>query len=436
MRAQTLAETWASPSGCCSSDRSKTSSRTSPRRTCSSSPADTSRAVSSCSRRSRAAFLSSRRASGARRTSCVDGVNGYLVGTDAAEIGERMERLAAADLGAVAGEGPGERRRLHLGATASRYLELAEEVAASRHRHEAAAYRHRSASSTRSAPTGSPASSSSCGDSRSVRRRTATPSRSSAERAEHMEHAAERGRGRVGPAGLDVAVLQCCAPRASRCQTSSTRHMTAADVAAVAARAMLARKIPIVATRHFAQRRGTLGPSILYRIARTPTSTPRSRSAEQSPSGSGCRRRSSTPASSPAPERDPSTRRRTVLVAQRLQPEKHTDLAIRAFAASGIWRVGLDAGDRGHRPDEHDASRRSPRSLAIVDARPIPRVPHRPRARSWAKQECSSRARRSSTSGSPSSKRWRRGCPLSLPPRRATSRCCSGFDDRALFRAR
>jgi glycosyltransferase involved in cell wall biosynthesis len=35
---------------------------------------------------------------------------------------------------------------------------------------------------------------------------------------------------------------------------------------------------------------------------------------------------------------DPAARRRTVLVAQRLQPEKHTEVAVRAFVASRIWQ--------------------------------------------------------------------------------------------------
>ncbi len=62
----------------------------------------------------------------------VDGVNGYLVEQDAAEIGERMETLAAADLAAWrprARASVAERTWRHV---AEQYLDLAEQVAASR----------------------------------------------------------------------------------------------------------------------------------------------------------------------------------------------------------------------------------------------------------------------------------------------------------------
>ena len=62
----------------------------------------------------------------------VDGVNGYLVGQDAAEIGDRMETLAAADLAAWrprARASVEERTWRHV---AAQYLELAEQVATAR----------------------------------------------------------------------------------------------------------------------------------------------------------------------------------------------------------------------------------------------------------------------------------------------------------------
>ncbi len=46
-------------------------------------------------------------------------------------------------------------------------------------------------------------------------------------------------------------------------------------------------------------------------------------------------------------------RRRTVLVAQRLQAEKRTDVAVRAFAASDIWQTGWNLEVAGTGP-EHD----------------------------------------------------------------------------------
>jgi glycosyltransferase involved in cell wall biosynthesis len=118
-------------------------------------------------------------------------------------------------------------------------------------------------------------------------------------------------------------------------------HMTAADVAAVAARATSRHDAPIVATRHFAQRRGSRGPGILYRTLE------RRIDAEISVSRAVAERTGvpSTvihPGLEPRALPDPLARRRTVLVAQRLQAEKRTDIAVQAFAASDIWQSGWD----------------------------------------------------------------------------------------------
>jgi glycosyltransferase involved in cell wall biosynthesis len=129
-------------------------------------------------------------------------------------------------------------------------------------------------------------------------------------------------------------------------------HMTAADLAVVAARAASRYAVPIIATRHFAQRRGTLGPGILYRTLE------RHIDAEISVSRTVAERAGvpSTvihPGLEPRGPGDPLLRTRTVLVAQRLRAEKHTDLAVRAFAASGIWQSGWDLEVAGTGP-EHD----------------------------------------------------------------------------------
>jgi glycosyltransferase involved in cell wall biosynthesis len=127
-------------------------------------------------------------------------------------------------------------------------------------------------------------------------------------------------------------------------------HMTAADVAAVAARTTSRHKVPIIATRHFAQRRGTVGPGILYRTLE------RHIDAEISVSQTVADRAgvASTvihPGLEPRALPDPLARRRTVLVAQRLQAEKRTDIAVRAFAASGIWQSGWDLEVAGSGPE-------------------------------------------------------------------------------------
>ena len=129
-------------------------------------------------------------------------------------------------------------------------------------------------------------------------------------------------------------------------------HMTEADVAAVAARATSRHDAPIIATRHFAQRRGSRGPGILYRTLE------RRIDAEISVSRAVADRAAvvSTvihPGLEPRALGDPLARGRTVLVAQRLQAEKRTDVAVRAFASSGIWRSGWTLEIAGTGP-EHD----------------------------------------------------------------------------------
>lgn len=140
---------------------------------------------------------------------------------------------------------------------------------------------------------------------------------------------------RFAPArGISEAIR---AIRASDAQVVNS-HMTAADIAAIGAR-MLGRRHPaLVSTRHFALRRGTRGPAGVYRaIERLLDAEIAISHAVANAIGvpstvvhSGI----DTPPLSGAP------RERTVLMAQRLQPEKRTDVGIRAFAASGIAADG------------------------------------------------------------------------------------------------
>ncbi|WP_457100821.1 glycosyltransferase family 4 protein [Microbacterium sp. P5_E9] len=168
---------------------------------------------------------------------------------------------------------------------------------------------------------------------------------------EHMADSLSDAGVQWGPADSTLAVLNAVRRHLSTSDLINS-HMTAADVAAVAARATSRHKVSIIATRHFAQQRGTLGPGILYRVLE------RHIDAEIAVSRTVADRIGvpSTvihPGIEPGSLRDPSTRRPTVLVAQRLQAEKHTDLAIRAFAASGIWERGWDLQVAGTGPD-HD----------------------------------------------------------------------------------
>ncbi len=128
-------------------------------------------------------------------------------------------------------------------------------------------------------------------------------------------------------------------------------HMTASEVAAVVA--AIGSDAPVVTTRHFAERRGSTPPTrVVGRWAATRMSgqIAVSRYAADAIDGrstvvyAGVR---NGPDLGSAPER-----RRTVLVAQRLEPEKRTDLAVQIFAAAGLGAAGwtLDvAGTGGER---------------------------------------------------------------------------------------
>ena len=127
-------------------------------------------------------------------------------------------------------------------------------------------------------------------------------------------------------------------------------HMTAADTAAVIAGLAARRGRARVATRHFALRRGSRGPSIAYRAVE--------RLIDAEISVSRAVAESIGVASTIVhPGVDPvdiggAGRERTVLMAQRLQPEKDTAVGIRAFAASGLAAAGWRLEIAGTGPQE------------------------------------------------------------------------------------
>ncbi len=128
-------------------------------------------------------------------------------------------------------------------------------------------------------------------------------------------------------------------------------HMTAAETAAVLA--VRSWRVPVVTTRHFAGRRGAswsgrlAAPFIARRIA---AQISISRYVADHVEGA------STvvhPGVAEQPDAASAARReRTVLVAQRLEAEKSTEVAVRAFARSGVsdrgWRLDI-AGDGSQR---------------------------------------------------------------------------------------
>lgn len=116
-------------------------------------------------------------------------------------------------------------------------------------------------------------------------------------------------------------------------------HMTAAEVACAAA--LLGQRAALVVTCHFARERGSnpvSSAAVRHAARRIDAQIAISRHVADKVGGPsvvihpGVDPTSCTPSSS---ERD-----RVVLLAQRLEPEKEGDLAIRAFAASGLTRQG------------------------------------------------------------------------------------------------
>jgi len=120
-------------------------------------------------------------------------------------------------------------------------------------------------------------------------------------------------------------------------------HMTAAEVAATLA-GLTRRLPPVVSTRHFAGVRGHgPGARLTAAVARRHVVAQVAISAYVAAHVDG---RSTVvhPGLDPRPDGPPAAAREpVVLVVQRLEPEKRTDVAVRAFAASGLaghgWRL-------------------------------------------------------------------------------------------------
>jgi glycosyltransferase involved in cell wall biosynthesis len=118
-------------------------------------------------------------------------------------------------------------------------------------------------------------------------------------------------------------------------------HMTAADLAATIALARVRTAPPLVSTRHFAGPRGHIGPVPIDALIgrRIEAEIAISRAVAAATGRRSTVVHSGVP-TAPADAPADAVRAHTVLIAQRLEPEKRTDLGIRAFAASGL-------GDRG-----------------------------------------------------------------------------------------
>ncbi|MFF2622075.1 glycosyltransferase family 4 protein [Oerskovia jenensis] len=159
---------------------------------------------------------------------------------------------------------------------------------------------------------------------------------------------------RVLPAGSLAQVVRTIRATAPGADVVHA-HMTSAEIAASLAGATVRGLPPVVATRHFARPRGS-GPAagLTAAVARRPVRAQISISryvADHVDGDSvvvhpGIDDRPAAP--------DAAARGRSVLLVQRLEPEKRTDLGVLAFAASRLhddgWRL-LVAGDGSQRAD-------------------------------------------------------------------------------------
>lgn len=152
------------------------------------------------------------------------------------------------------------------------------------------------------------------------------------------------------PAARTLEVFRAVRRLAARVDVVNS-HMTAADVAAVAAVATVRRpRPPVVATRHFAKARGRLGPVPIGAIVRHGIAAQISISSAVADAVDGAS--TVVHPGIEAPASVPDHRERIVLLAQRMEPEKHTHIGIRAFVASGLAREGWTlelAGDGSER---------------------------------------------------------------------------------------
>ena len=141
-------------------------------------------------------------------------------------------------------------------------------------------------------------------------------------------------------------------------------HMTAADLAATIGLIPRPQRPVVVSTRHFAKRRGRLAPLDPLIDPRMDANISISDFVARS---IGVHSTVVHPGMPARPDVDPVTREPVVLMAQRLQPEKHSLLGIRAFAASGLASEGWRLDVAGDGPDQTPAEQLA-RELGVAHA--------------------------------------------------------------------
>jgi glycosyltransferase involved in cell wall biosynthesis len=143
-------------------------------------------------------------------------------------------------------------------------------------------------------------------------------------------------------------------------------HMTAAELTAVLASPFT--RAPIVATRHFAQPRGSSLPARLVGRLVTPRLAAQlaiSHYVAGLTEGGSVVVAPGTPARPVGPPS--STREQVVLVAQRLEPEKRTDLALEVWQRSGLAEQGWLLEVAGDGQEREDLERLAAR-LGVTDS--------------------------------------------------------------------
>lgn len=141
-------------------------------------------------------------------------------------------------------------------------------------------------------------------------------------------------------------------------------HMTAADAAGILALAGARSRPALVSTRHFAKRRGNIVPLDSLLRPHFDAEISISRYVAQS---IGVPSIVVHPGIEARPNVGSATREPVVLMAQRLQPEKHSVVGVRAFAASGLAADGWTLEIAGDGPDRLHAERLA-EELAIAPA--------------------------------------------------------------------
>ncbi|MFE5670510.1 glycosyltransferase family 4 protein [Agromyces sp. NPDC056523] len=283
----------------------------------------------------------------------VDGENGFLVERDAASVGARLHQLSQADAAPWRVRARRTAEVYSWPRVARQYLDLVESLASDR-------------ASTAGGPLRILHAIRSDGFSgvEQFVLRLALAQATDGHRVTVIGGATDRMRPALAEVGIDhvPAARTIEVTRAVRrlCRTVEVvnTHMTAADVGTALALWFVrrSRRPAVVATRHFAKPRGRVGPVPIDLVVRRRLDAQIAISRGVADAVDGASTVVHTGIEN-RPLRDVAVRDRVVLIAQRLQPEKRTDVGIRAFAASGLAADGWTLEIAGAGPERAELER-------------------------------------------------------------------------------